>query len=145
MQVEIVNSAALISYPMYCTVQRVLTAWHVQQYSFYPQSHTARNVKQISSVIINKATGHAICTDKSWCLSLSRSLMVNYESNRHHVGGSRSCRRNGALGWRARPEQKPFTSTWQPLPVLKRIVWASALLENSQRRLRNKKYSYAHV
>lgn len=59
---------------------------------------------------------------------------MNYESLQPPVGGSAGSRvsvrqKRLRLGrpvhWR--PEQKPFTSTWQPLPVLKTIVWASAI------------------
>lgn len=57
------------------------------------------------------------------------------ESLQHLAGGStgstvsakhKGLWLGGSVHWR--PEQKPFTRTWQPLPVLKSIVQAQALL-----------------
>lgn len=77
-------------------------------------------------------------SEQTNCVSLSRPMIVNYESLQHHVGGSTGstvfARQKGLwLGGPVQrgPEQKPFTSTWQPLPVLKGIVRAPALLQNS--------------
>lgn len=39
-------------------------------------------------MVMNTETGHVICTDKWWRLSLSKSMIANYESLQHHVGGS---------------------------------------------------------
>lgn len=88
-----------------------------------------KNVKERLQAF--KQNGHVICTDKLWCLLPSRSLIVKSESLQHHVGGSTGSTVSpaekvlwlgGPVHWS--PEQKPFTSTWQPLPVLKSIVRA---------------------
>lgn len=86
---QVLNSnAALQSFSMYCrqttlywvtfTDQPMVTPWQMQHVQIVSSTNSAKNVK--AEALSNKHRNWPWYLYKLWCMSLSRSMIVNYES-----------------------------------------------------------------